>query len=286
MKIPNISAWKTDLNAAPLNLEALELPPEAATFDQLCAGLPEGAYTTLRTYDGSKALHPEAHLKRLRETARLAGAPVRLDTLAARRALRSVISAYPNGVDLRLRLVLDLEERPGELYICVMPLMKLPERTYRRGVWVVISDLRRQLPRAKLTRFIARADRERRALPAGAHEALMVDQRRRILEGLSSNFFAVRAGELWTAEEAVLAGTTRAWVLDLAGELRIPVRLEALPVDDLSEVEEAFITSSSRAVVPVRKVGDVVIGAGQPGLITRRLMAAYEARLAGELEEI
>jgi branched-chain amino acid aminotransferase len=211
---------------------------------------------------------------------------VSLDAEAARLALRRVVAAVSRGRDLRLRLVLDFEENPGALYICALPLVPPPAEAYRRGVSVVISGLRREVPRAKLTRFIARADRERRSLPPGAHEALMVDGEGCILEGLSSNFFAVREGVLWTAEEGVLAGTTRAWVLELARGLSIPVRLEGFPLNELTSAEEAFITSSSRAVVPVRKVGRVVIGSGRPGPVTLRLMEAYQARLEGELEEI
>jgi branched-chain amino acid aminotransferase len=151
---------------------------------------------------------------------------------------------------------------------------------------VVTSELSRDMPRAKLTRFSARADRERQTLPFGAHEALMVDDLGCILEGLSSNFFAVKAGSLWTADVGVLPGTTRALVLELVDELGIPLHLECIPSDKLPEFEEAFLTSVSRGVLPVRQVGETVIGSGAPGPLSRRLMGAYEVRLAEELEEI
>ena len=114
----------------------------------------------------------------------------------------------------------------------------------------------------------------------------MVDEDGRILEGLSSSFFAVRGGELWTAESGVLFGTTRAWVLELANELDIIVNLEGAPLDDLEGIEEAFLTSSSRGLLPVRQIQDIVISSGVPGPVTLALMDAYQARLADELEEI
>jgi branched-subunit amino acid aminotransferase/4-amino-4-deoxychorismate lyase len=256
------------------------------TFDQLCAQLPKGAYTALRTFSGTKTLHLDAHLKRLQETARLVGSSAVLDLDTTRTALRQLFGSKPRSLDLRVRLVLDLEEHPGDLYLAALPLVKPPPEAYKSGVWVVTSELSRDMPRAKLTRFSARADRERQTLPSGAHEALMVDDLGCILEGLSSNFFAAKAGTLWTAEAGVLPGTTRAMVLELVDELGIPLRLECVPSDELPEFEEAFLTSVSRGVLPVRQVGEMVIHSGAPGPLTRRLMGAYEARLADELEEI
>jgi len=77
-----------------------------------------------------------------------------------------------------------------------------------------------------------------------------------------------------------LEGITRSVVLDLARQLPMPVQLAAIAVDDVDKLEEAAISSSSRGLLPVVQVGETLIGAGQPGPYTRRLMAAYEAFVA------
>jgi branched-subunit amino acid aminotransferase/4-amino-4-deoxychorismate lyase len=72
-----------------------------------------------------------------------------------------------------------------------------------------------------------------------------------------------------------LAGITRATVLELAREQRIPSEEVELFPRDLYDADEAFITSSVREVVPVIKVDGLPVGAGLPGPLTRRLQAAY-----------
>jgi branched-subunit amino acid aminotransferase/4-amino-4-deoxychorismate lyase len=51
-------------------------------------------------------------------------------------------------------------------------------------------------------------------------------------------------------------------------------------------VDEAFLTSSSRGIVPIIKIDDVTIGQGSPGQTTRQLMAAYETHVIENAEKI
>ena len=147
---------------------------------------------------------------RLEQSARLAGKPFQLDEARLRLALRSAIaqahrqfgirSAAGKQTDLRLRLTLDLETQPGDLYIAIEPLDVPPPAAYRDGVAVITCTLERLLPQAKLTRFIARSRHIRQSLPAGVNEAVMVSAQGFLLEGLTSNFFAVLQDEIRTAE--------------------------------------------------------------------------------------
>jgi len=106
------------------------------------------------------------------------------------------------------------------------------------------------------------------------HEGLLVAADGSLLEGLSSNFFAVRQGVLHTEEERVLLGVTRGLVLELAREI-LPTDPTALRRAQLAEVSEAFLTSVSREVLPVVQIDGQVIGDGHPGPQTRALMQAF-----------
>jgi branched-chain amino acid aminotransferase len=260
---------------------------EHRSMREASAALPEGAYTTFRTYGGNRLLRLDQHIRRLEESVALMGRPARLDSLAVRRGLSHALRAtgYPES---RFRLTF----APPALFISIESFTPYPPALYETGVWCVTVPLHRQNPQAKSTTFIASATQAYDALPAGAHEGLMVGEDGAILEGLSSNFFAVLphceegdALALHTEDARVLAGVTRAIVLELARAL-IPVSYRAATLDALGEMRECFITSVSREVLPVVKIDQQVIGDGRPGPITRALMQRFREMVEREAEAL
>ena len=185
----------------------------------------------------------------------------------------------------RLRLTLDLETNPGDLYISCQQLQTPPSEAYLQGTRAITTRLQRLNPKAKLTRFIQRSGAVRQAIPAGVNEAVMYDEESNLLEGLSSNFYAVIDGAIWTAEEGVLSGITRSMVIECAGRLDIPLVLRPARLVEIPAMQEAFITSASRAVLPLSWLDEYKFPAA-PGEITRRLMQDYAALLLEKLEEI
>jgi len=278
--------WRMTATGGQASVEEIFTDAHAQSLDAAAAYLPGGAYTTLRTYQHNRTLHLESHFLRLEETASLAGLPLVLDRQSWRQALRTILKAYPASEEVRLRLLIDLQDEPRAAYLVSEPLLTPPVEAYSLGVMVVTCRFVRQNPKAKLTTTMTGAVTVRQNLPPEANEALMLDQAGRILEGLSSNFFAVIDGVLWTAEEGVLSGITRQIVLEEALRAELPLHLEGLPLVELSTVQEAFITSTSRAVLPVRKVDGQVIGNGIPGPVTTLLSQRYTARILRDIEEI
>ena len=233
--------------------------------------LPAGAYTTLRTYRGDRVVRLAQHVERLVDSARIQGHAATLDEADVRRLLAEALRSthYPES---KLRLTF----APPSLFVSVEPLELLPESLYRDGVWCVTVPLRRDHPAAKDTRFIATASAAYQSLPAGAHEGLMVADDGSILEGLSSNFFAVLEGVLHTEDERALHGITRSLVLELAQAL-LPVSLTPIRVSDLSRVTECFLTSVSREILPVTRVDHAVIAPGTPGPVTDEMTTRFRA---------
>jgi branched-subunit amino acid aminotransferase/4-amino-4-deoxychorismate lyase len=56
--------------------------------------------------------------------------------------------------------------------------------------------------------------------------------------------------------------------------------------DQIKDLSEAFITSSSRGVVPVIQIDGGTIGQGSPGVLTKEISAAYEAHVLKVAERI
>jgi branched-subunit amino acid aminotransferase/4-amino-4-deoxychorismate lyase len=73
----------------------------------------------------------------------------------------------------------------------------------------------------------------------------------------------------------VLFGITRQFVLDLCAKLNITVKLGRVPRESLATFQEAFITSTTREVMPVTSVDEHAIGDGTVGPITKRLVEAF-----------
>lgn len=262
----------------------LQPPEPVAGIHDLPDELPFGVYTAFRTFEHNRFLELQAHLDRLAQSMALLEWAYTLDQPRLRGALHAVCSAYP-GDDARVRV--DVLAAPATLLgstsrelITLAPFIPLPEQAYREGVRVAVApELHRPDPLVKHAGFV-RARRE--ALPGNPaiHEYLLQDEAGRLLEGSSSNFYGVTGGILWTAGAGVLEGITRRIVLRLAAELAIPVRLEAPVLEDVRRLDEAFLSSASRGVLPVVAIDGEVVGEGRPGAVTARLMSAYEAYVA------
>jgi branched-subunit amino acid aminotransferase/4-amino-4-deoxychorismate lyase len=90
---------------------------------------------------------------------------------------------------------------------------------------------------------------------ADIEEILLCDNAGRIYEGLSSNFFAIEDGVLYTApDNVVLCGTMRHAVIDLARQHSIDVRFEYPCVATIARWDAAFVCSTSRQLLPVGRV--------------------------------
>jgi branched-subunit amino acid aminotransferase/4-amino-4-deoxychorismate lyase len=240
--------------------------------------LPHGAYTTLRAYGGRRVLRLNEHVARLRETVSLQGTPAPLERSTVEGALAAALKA--TGLqESRLRLTF----APPRLFVSVEPFVPLGEALYRDGVACVLVSVHRTNPRAKDTSFIPTADEAYRVLPPGVHEGLMQGEDGAILEGLSSNFFAVLRAELHTEGERVLPGVTRALVLEVAQGV-LPVTFLPVGTDQLHEVEECFITSVSREILPVVRIEGRPIAGGRPGRVTRELRARWATLVEREAE--
>ncbi len=68
-------------------------------------------------------------------------------------------------------------------------------------------------------------------------------------------------------------------VLEIAREIGIPVREEAMADRDLSQLDELFLVGTTSDVMPIVRVDDVVIGKGAPGPIARRLQEEFRAHM-------
>ena len=268
------------------------VPAEEARVSVLDNGFTFGdsVYETLRTYAG-RPFRLERHLQRLRASAgRLGiGLPLgdpqvacRLDALLARAGnaesyIRLIVTRGRGDISYNF----DRVQGPTVVMV-VKPYQPYPEQHFRDGVDVVISSIRRNHPQAldpaiKSCNLLNNILAVREAQARGAAEALLLNQAGDVAEGASTNVFVVRSGRVVTPplEAGILAGITREVVLELAGRLGLDAREERVGVGELRGADEAFLTSTTRELAPVRAIDGRPVGSGKPGATTLRLLAAF-----------
>jgi branched-chain amino acid aminotransferase len=123
-----------------------------ANMSAASAVLPEGAYTTFRTYDGNKVLRLAQHVRRLEESVALIGQSGQLDEATVRTHVREALRTTRGQVDwaapeARFRLTF----APPNLFVSIEPFTPYPANLYAEGVRCVTVSLHRNNPHAKST---------------------------------------------------------------------------------------------------------------------------------------
>jgi len=147
---------------------------------------------------------------------------------------------------------------------------------------ITTPDLRWKSCDVKSLNLLANAIAKKKAQRAGADEALLIgDGIAR--EGASSSFFVVSNGHIIThpLDEHILPGVVRDHAISLAIAAKIRVDERPLREDELFDLEEAFVTSTTQGVMPVAEIDGRIIGNSRRGEITtvvQRLMDEAEGR--------
>ncbi len=255
------------------------------SIDEISNSFANGVYTTLRTRESKYALQLSAHLSRLVESFGLNGSDFTYNINQLRPILRTLLQPLP-GEEKRVRLHIPFSE-PQFCYILIEELKHSDIAAYQKGVAVKTNCLSRKNPVAKQTSFIELSRGEKDYLRTyNLEESLIINKQGKILEGLSSNFFAVENGVIFTAGEGVLHGVTRNIILESAVESGFEIILNSVNYDEISHIDEAFITSTSRMVMPLVKIDSVIIGDGKPGPITIKIMKLFEEQFDKQFELI
>jgi branched-chain amino acid aminotransferase len=240
--------------------------------------LGDSVFETMRAYDG----HPFAageHLERLERSAAWA----RLSIGVSAETLASEASSVARSVegDSAVRIFVMRTTRGESL--AAMPTRRLAfaeplalrSSDYTRGVSACVLAAGAygtlEAAHAKYARYLPRLLARDEARGLGFDEALLGDEAGCVVSGATSSVFVVRDDVLVTS--TVLEGITRATVVRLAREMGLAVVLRPIAPRDIEGASEVFLTSSLREIVPVVRVGERVIGTGEPGKTTRDLHA-------------
>jgi branched-chain amino acid aminotransferase len=293
-------AGSQDFEVDPRNETALvwlggELVPRAEAKVSLFDagfGMGDGVWEGLRLHKG-RLLFLETHLDRLFAGARAIGLDIGMDRAALTSALQATLNAngMTDGVHVRLMVTRgpkstinqDPRNALGAPTIAITAEHKKPSPAVAdaglslatvsvRCTPVAMFDMRLN-SHSRLGLIIALQE----AIAAGADEALMLDPEGRVSSCNATNFFFVRAGEVFTSTgEYCFNGVTRAQVIELCRGGVAPIRLGAFDPAEARRADEAFVTGTMGGITPVRRIDEAVLR-HCPGPVTRRLRDLYGA---------
>lgn len=252
----------------------------------------DGLFETMRAY-GGVIFRMEAHLERLDEGARALRFPYGLDMDYLAEACFHVLwtnelqDAYVRVTVTRgvggLPSEMAGTERPTAL-VTAREFSGYPAETMTAHVASVTRNATSPLSRVKSLNYLDNALSRAEATDAGADEALLLDASGHVVEGSSSNVFAVLDGTVTTppVSAGVLAGITRGCVLELCEQLDVPTSDDLLALNEFVSADEAFLTNSLMEIMPLVSVDGRAIGTGAPGPVTSQLRDAYRDLVARE----
>jgi branched-chain amino acid aminotransferase len=165
----------------------------------------------------------------------------------------------------------------------------LGEEGKRGGIRAKISSWRRiphdaLIPHAKASgQYLNSVLAKIEASKAGYDEAILLDAHGFVCEGSGENVYVIREGRVLTPPQTagILDGISRKSIIAIARDLGYEVVERDLARAELYLADEVFLSGTAAELVPVREVDDHVIGAGEPGPLTREIARVFDDALHG-----
>jgi branched-chain amino acid aminotransferase len=258
----------------------------------------DAIYEVWRTYHGV-VFAWEEHWARLRRSAEALYFPLAYDPSRILAEIRRTVAAYraqvPDAGELYIRLQLTrgagaigldtaLAEEP-DFVLLVQPCPAIPAAVAQRGLHLVVATQLRRNPTQSLDpawktgNYLNNLLCLREARAAGADDVLILNLAGEITEASVANVAFVRAGRIITPplSAGILSGITRRLVLDaVAAAAGLAAGEETVRPEDLPQMDECFLLSTTKDVVPVGRVDATTFPVG-PDTVTARLKRAFGA---------
>lgn len=258
--------------------------------------LGDGVWEGIRLVAG-RLVSLDEHLDRLYEGAGAIALDIGLSRAGLTEAIRGTLAANAmvDGAHIRLMITRGRKKTPnqdprfvvgGPTIVIVAEYKRPKPEAKAKGLVLFTSTFRCSPPdifdlrlnshsRLNLIQALVQA------ISAGADEALMLDPDGFVASCNSTNFFIVRHDGIWTSTgRFCFMGITRAKVLGLARANAIGARETDFTLAQTYSASEAFVTGTLGGITPVTRIDGRTIGTGQPGPVTARLAALYDAAIA------
>ncbi|OFY64095.1 MAG: hypothetical protein A3H98_04795 [Bacteroidetes bacterium RIFCSPLOWO2_02_FULL_36_8] len=169
-------------------------------------------------------------------------------------------------------------------FIILIEPLKIPEKNvYRKGVKLITLKHQREFSSAKSINYLTAIRNFHVCKKENAYDVLYYFNNH-ILEVTRSNFFIFKENNLLTPKDDILHGITRKIIIEIASkEFKIEER--ELPLIELNAATEAFLSGTTKKVLPVVMVDKLKIGNGKVGLNSKHLLKLFENYISKRIQE-
>ena len=249
----------------------------------------DGIYEVIRVYNG-KFFTADEHLTRLFESAEKIGMSLPYNLEELKNLLASLVKRndinegivylqFSRGVAARQHHYPDKNVEPA--LTAYTKEMERPIDKLEKGVHAkLVEDMRWLRCDIKSLNLLGNIMAKQEAAEAGCFEAIL-HRGDTVTEGSSSNMFIVKDGVIKThpATNLILNGITRRVILDICKEQNISFKEEEFTVQELLSADEIFLASTTSEVMPIVKVSGKDFEVEEPGEVTKKLQAGFEAKI-------
>lgn len=168
----------------------------------------------------------------------------------------------------------------GKLFMFAEELSLPSEEKYQNGVKLISLEHVRAIADIKTTNYTLPVWHSMQWKKQGAEDVLY-HWNGWVSESSRSNFFIVKDGVIHTPDKHILMGITRKNLLAVAGDVKIrPISLE-----EVWGADEAFISATTKILLPITQIDDRKIGSGKVGKVSLDLLEKFRERERAYLQE-
>jgi len=252
----------------------------------------DGIFEGIRIYNGN-IFKCKGHLDRLYDSAKSIMLEIPLSYKEMEEALVETLRRNEMR-DGYIRLI--VSRGPGNLgldpnrcekasvIIIVEQLAIYSEEAYKNGLKAVSVSTRRNIPDAlnpkiKSLNYLNNILVKIQSNLAGAGEAIMMNAQGYVTEGSGDNIFIIKNGVITTPPcyLGALDGITRQAIIEICEKRGYKLKEEPFTMHDIYVADEVFLTGTAAEVIAVREVDGRIIGSGQAGPVTLKLLEEFRS---------
>jgi D-alanine transaminase len=248
----------------------------------------DGVYEVLPVY-GGRAYRLDEHLARLDRSLKEIRMPPAVDRAGWLAAFGALVHGNGGG-DLLLYVQVTRGVEPERnhvpqagtrptVFACVQPLPVIPAALIENGVAAITAeDIRWDRCDIKSTSLLGNLLLRWMAADAGSAETILLREGN-LTEGSTSSAHVVKNALIATPPQsnAILPGTTRSVLFELAERAGIGSERRAVSEAELRSADEIVIASAGGGIRAVTKLDGKPVGAGAPGPVFRRIYEGFKA---------